>query len=224
MARHQQMRLNMRNPLITTALAAGLVIGIAGAASAADQTGPYVGLGVGPNFLNDASTTGPTGTHSADFDTGFAGIGTLGYKFDKNWRTEFELGYRRNEVSNVSGGGGDGDVHSWDYMGNVLYDIDTGSKWTPYVGIGAGAVHYRAAGLQLTPTTTTNDGDTGFAYQGILGVSYDVTPRSQMFLDYRYLRANNPSVTDSSGGNYDTTYRSNTVLLGFRYTLNTGAM
>jgi hypothetical protein len=31
-------------------------------------------------------------------------------------------------------------------------------------------------------------------------------------------------VTDSSGGNYDTTYRSNTVLLGFRYTLNTGAM
>ena len=215
----------MRNPLIATALAAGLFIGLAGAASAAEQTGPYIGLGVGPNCLNDASTTGPTGTKSAEFDTGIAGVATLGYKLDKNWRTEFELGYRRNEVSSVSGGGGgDGDVHSESYMGNVLYDIDTGSKWTPYVGIGAGAVHYRPAGLQLTPTTTTNDGDTVFGYQGILGVAYDVTPRSQFFLDYHYLRANNPTVTDSSGGDYDTTYRSNTVLLGFRYTLNTGAM
>lgn len=216
----------MRNTLIATTLAAGLFLGVAGAAGAAEQTGPYVSLGVGPNFLNDADTTGTgfSGTRSADFDTGFAGVGALGYKLDKNWRTELELGYRRNEVSSIPGGGGDGDVHSWSYMGNVLYDVDTGSKWTPYVGIGAGAVHYRAAGLQLTPTTTTNDGDTEFAYQGILGVAYDVTPRSQFYVDYHYLRADNPSVTDSAGNNYDTTYRSNTVLLGFRYTLNTGAM
>jgi opacity protein-like surface antigen len=224
MARYQQKRLNMRNRFIATALAAGLFIGIAGAASAAEQTGPYVSLGVGPNFLNDADTTSSTGTKRLDFDTGFAGAGALGYKFDKNWRTEFELGYRRNEIDSVPGGGGAGDVHSWSYMGNVLYDIDTGSKWTPYIGLGAGAVHYHAAGLQLTPTTTVNDGDTEFAYQGILGVAYDVTPRSQFYVDYHYLRANNPNMTDSSGNNHDTTYRSNMVLLGFRYTLNTGMM
>lgn len=215
----------MRNSLLASALAAGLLIGFADVAHAAEKTGPYVSLGVGANFLNDADTTGGSGTKTMDFDTGVAGIGALGYKLDKNWRTELEIGYRHNGIDSVSGGGGgNGDVHAWDYMGNVLYDIDTGSNWTPYLGLGAGAVHYHAAGVQLTPITTVNDGDTVFAYQGILGVAYDFTPNTQMFVDYHYLRANNPSVQDSSGTGFDSKYHSNTIMLGFRYTLNTGAL
>jgi OmpA-OmpF porin, OOP family len=215
----------MRNPLLATALAAGLFVAVAGVAHADEQAGPYLGLGVGANFLNDAHSSRDNGpSPTVDFNTGAAAAGALGYRFDKNWRTEFELGYRHNNVESVSGGGGNGAVHAWDYMGNVLYDVDTGSKWTPYVGIGAGMVHYHAAGLQLAPNTTTNDGDDVFAYQGILGVSYEFTPRTSMFVDYRYLRADNPTVVDSAGTSYDTKYRTNTVLLGFRYTLNTGAL
>jgi opacity protein-like surface antigen len=215
----------MRNPLLATAIAAGLFVAVAGGAHATEQPGPYVSLGVGANFLNDANTTGSNGSSAGvDYNAGTAAIGALGYRFDKNWRTEFELGYRHNNIDSVNGGGNDGAVHAWDYMGNVLYDVDTGSKWTPYLGVGAGMVHYHAAGVQFAPTTTTNDGDDVFAYQGILGVSYEFTPNTEMFVDYRYLLANNPSVVDSGGTTYDSKYRSNTVMVGFRYTLNTGTM
>ena len=218
----------MRNPVLATVLAAGLLVGVAGVAWAADpagaQAGPYVSLGVGANWLNDADTTGAGATRKMEYDTGMAGIGALGYRFDKNWRGELEVGYRRNDVDSVASGGGAGDAHAWDYMANVLYDVDTGTKWTPYLGLGAGAVNYHGAGLQLTPSTTVNDDDTVFAYQGILGVAYEFTPSTQLLLDYHYLRANNPSVDNSAGNSFDTKYRSNTVLLGVRYTLNTGAM
>ena len=57
-------------------------------------------------------------------------------------------------------------------MINLLYDVDTGSAWAPYLGVGLGAVRYKASGLQPTTGTTLNDSDTVFAYQAIGGLGY----------------------------------------------------
>lgn len=207
----------MRNTIIASTLATGLFVAMAGVASA-EQPGPYLSLGIGANILNDANLTGAGVSDKADFNTGWAGIGAVGYAFDKNWRTELELGYRRNNVETMSGGGGNaGHVGAIDLMGNVLYDIDTGTKWTPYLGVGIGAVRYQARGYQPTATTSLNDSDTVFAAQGILGVSYDMSQNTQLFLDYRYLEANDPSVRSSNGTNLKTEYQAHTVLAGFRY-------
>ena len=70
----------------------------------------------------------------------------------------------------TGGGGNNGHVGAFSGMINLLYDVDTGSAWAPYLGVGLGAVRYKASGLQPTTGTTLNDSDTVFAGQGILGV------------------------------------------------------
>jgi len=211
----------MRNTMLATAIAAGLLVAASGVASA-EQPGPYFSLGVGANFLNDADLTGTGVSDKAEFNTGWAGLGALGYAFDRNWRAELELGYRSNDIDSLTGGGGNaGSVNAWTLMGNVLYDINTGSAWTPYLGVGAGALRYRAAGLQATSTSTVNDSDTRFAYQGIAGVGYDLTPSTQLFLDYHFLKATDPKVSSSAGTSLKSEYESHTVMIGLRFALGT---
>ena len=207
----------MRNSLLATALATGLIVAMAGSASA-EQPGPYMSLGVGANFLNDADLTGTGVTDKAEFNTGWAVMGAVGYAFDKNWRSELELGFRRNDIDKLTNGGGNsGNVDGASLMGNLLYDIDTGSKWTPYLGVGVGAVRYKANGLQPTSTSTLNDSDTKLAAQGILGIAYDVSQNTQLFLDYHYLASRDPSVTSSNSTALKSEYEAHTVMLGFRY-------
>ena len=207
----------MRNTLIASALVAGLFVSMAGTASA-EQPGLYLGLGGGLNFLSDADLRGAGVSDKADFNTGWAVIGTVGYAFTPNWRTELELGYRRNNVDSLSGGGGNsGHVGAESAMGNVLYDFANTSKWTPYLGVGAGVQRYQARGFQPTGTTSLNDSDTNLAAQGIAGVSYDVAPNTQLFLDYRYLLSQDPSVKSSNGTGLKSEYEAQTVLVGFRY-------
>ena len=118
----------MRNTLIASALATGLFVAMAGTASA-EQPGPYLSLGVGANFLNDADVTGNGVSDKASFNTGWAAMGAVGYAFDKNWRSELELGFRRNDIDTLTGGGGNaGNVDAGSLMANLLYDFDTGSK------------------------------------------------------------------------------------------------
>jgi outer membrane protein OmpA-like peptidoglycan-associated protein len=211
----------MRNTIMASALAAGLLVGIAGTASA-EQPGPYVSLGVGANWLQDADVTGTGINDKAKFDDGWAALGAVGYAFDKNWRTELELGYRRNGIDSISGGGAsNGNVNAFSFMVNALYDIDTGTKWTPYLGVGIGMVRYKAAGVNTSNTTNINDSDNVLAGQGILGIAYDVSPNAQLFLDYHYLQADDPSVTNSAGVGIDTEYKSHTVMVGLRYSFGT---
>jgi OmpA-OmpF porin, OOP family len=213
----------MRNTIIAYALAAGLMVGIAGTASA-EQPGPYMSLGVGANWLNDADVTGTGISDKAKFNTGWAAQAAGGYAFDKNWRAELELGYRRNDVDSVNGtagAGNNGYVGAFSAFANMLYDFDTGSNWTPYLGLGVGALRYKASSMQVATGTTVNDGDTVLAGQGILGVGYNVTPNTQLFVDYHYVRADDPTVKNSAGNDVNTEYKAHTVMLGFRYSFGT---
>jgi opacity protein-like surface antigen len=96
-----------------------------------------------------------------------------------------------------------------------MFDVNTGSGWTPYFGAGIG-LRYRASGLR---TLGGPDDDT-LAYQGIVGVSYAFTPTSRFFFDYRYVRADDPGARDPAGNTLRTESRSSTVLFGFRFTLS----
>lgn len=206
----------MQKSLTVAAVAAGLLL--AAGAARAEQPGPYVSLGIGPNWVNDADLSGSGVSDKAKFETGFGLLGAAGYAFDRNWRAEAELGFRSNKIDTLAGGGGDGGhVNAWSLMGNVLYDVDTGSNWTPYLGVGAGLLKYSPSGMRPTATTSLNDSDTNFAYQGILGIGYQFTPSTEFFVDYHYLRSLDPSVQSSNGTDLDTKYRANTVMIGVRY-------
>jgi OOP family OmpA-OmpF porin len=205
----------MRMSLAAGVFAAGL-IAAAGAARAQDS-GPYLGAGLGYSILKDESFHGGAINSNAEYDNGWGGLLTLGYRFDPNWRAEVEGGFRRNDISKNPPGLTAGNSEAWSGMINALYDIRTGTAFTPYVGVGGGWVKYKASGVAPTATTTINDSDSNWGFQGIAGVSYDITPRTQAFVDYHYLQTKDPSVQNGSGTDLKTKYRDHLITVGFRF-------
>ncbi|MEO0370942.1 MAG: outer membrane beta-barrel protein, partial [Pseudomonadota bacterium] len=94
---------------------------------------------------------------------------------------------------NTSGG-----IERTALMANVLYDIQTGSKLTPYVGAGLGAT-WTDFDLVYGPGVRINETDTTFSAQLIAGVAYAVTDSTSVTADLRYARAFDVSSTRLNG-------------------------
>lgn len=111
----------------------------------------------------------------------------IGYGFGQGWRTELEyLGYypqatnyysRNGRSAQVSGN----QVATNAVQLNLLKDIATGSKFTPYIGGGVGF-----ASSQYNVQEGSVSG-TDFAGQGKLGVSYAISKTTSAYLGYRIM-------------------------------------
>ena len=110
-----------------------------------------------------------------------------------------------------------GSLEEWTAMVNVIYDVPLTEKIDLNIGVGVGVdfSNLEVAGLE--------DSDTNFAYQAIVGVSYQISKRLDMTLTYRYLNVDAPSY---SGTSYPEIYTANlediekhTVTVGLRYDL-----
>jgi len=155
----------------------------------------YVGGFAGANFMEQ------------DSKVGFAGGLSLGYEFENHIRLEAEFAYRRNKVHVGSLDNDDGINISWhgkgitwntySAMANVLYDIDLGCNWTPYLGFGLGYAWNKvnidcskANKHFIDPGTEIHNYDKGaFAFQGIAGVAYNFTEKTSVGLEYRYFQS-----------------------------------
>jgi outer membrane protein OmpA-like peptidoglycan-associated protein/opacity protein-like surface antigen len=162
--------------------------------------GFYIGAEGGLNWLLN--------NNSYTFNTGYAVGGKIGYDF-VGPRVELEGLYRNNQGSGlVPFGNGfgfvNGQINQVSVMANVLYDFAPGAVITPYVGAGAGVAFIDpsiSAGCTMCSTQ--------FAYQGILGVAWNIDQSFRLSLDGRYYGTTN-------GG---TTYTNNNigVMLGLTY-------
>lgn len=206
--------MRFRSALLATALLAS-----ASSAALAQQTsGLYLGLGGGANWARDADLSGAGINTEAQYDMGWAGIGTVGYGFGNGLRLELELGYRDNDIDSVNGvtnAGGSTNVFSG--MVNALYDIPTGWALTPYIGAGVGYARVKMDGVNVTPTARIDDSDNVFAYQGIVGAAYGLTQNLKLSLDYRYFATLDPEFTTNTGVKVDGEYAAHTVLIGLRW-------
>ncbi|MBI3453794.1 MAG: OmpA family protein [Rhodospirillales bacterium] len=197
---------------------AALVLALgSGAAMAQNTSGVYVGAAGGVNLLRDADVKGGAVNSKAEFNAGGAVLGTVGYGFGNGLRLEGELGYRSNGIDKAGGASGSGSMRAFSAMGNVLYDIDTSSPFTPYIGVGLGGARVKMSDGRTFSGTTINDSDTVFAYQGIAGVAYSVAPNIKLGLDYRYFATQDPKFTTNTGIGVESEYRSHTIMIGFRY-------
>lgn len=178
-------------------------------AQAQTTPGSYVLGGAGLSLLEDARDRGAANT-THEFDPGWTGLGAVGYAFANGLRLEGELGYRRNGVDN-----GPGNASAWSLMGNALYDFNTGTRFTPYVGVGVGGARLNFNNV-ATGGTTVDDGDTVVAYQGLAGVGYQVTTNLSVDLGYRYFTTEKPRFS-SSAGTVESDYDDHAVVLGLRY-------
>lgn len=187
------------------ALAAALLaVSMAPAAAQYPQrtsSGFYVSIQGGAMFAQDSRIGGPAPVGGSDITwrTGWAAGGAIGYTLwnlypNNPWlnqlRIEFEGGHRYTEAQRMYGGAAAGRFANSYGMFNLLYDIPTGLPLTPYVGFGLGASSVfmqvaRAPVGGLGPTDFRGR-NTAFAFQGIAGVSAQITENWIVGVDYRF--------------------------------------
>jgi outer membrane protein OmpA-like peptidoglycan-associated protein len=197
-------------------------------AAQAETQGFYIGGAGGADFAINADASTGGGSNTVRYHTGPTGLITLGYGFGA-FRTELEGSYRDNDVMGTRGAplnGAGGDTQTWGAMVNGLYDFNTGTRFSPYVGagIGVGFVHAALSGTRPAGSTVgLYDGsDTTFAYQAIGGVSYAVTPNLSLTTDYRYFATTDATVK-SGGAEWEVENSSHVVTVGFRWSFGAPA-
>jgi len=160
----------------------------------AGTPGFYVGAGIGADIATDGranSTTDGTGAR-VQYDASPAGFLDVGYAFPNNFRAELEGGRRANGVNRVRDNslpaiGVDGEIRTWSVMTNVLYDVPTGTRFTPYLGGGIGLGVVTGKLTDAAGNAIYDGGDTQFAFQGIVGAAYSLTDALSLTADYRYM-------------------------------------
>jgi outer membrane protein OmpA-like peptidoglycan-associated protein len=184
-------------------------------ALAQPTSGPYLGVQGGWNLPFDSDFDAPTAHGTAEFNDGWVAGITGGYGFGNGLRLELEFDYRRNDIDTLKPGGGSGETNVINGMVNALYDFQTRTAFTPYLGVGIGWANVEWT--DLSGTLTGSDDDNVFAYQGIAGVAYGVTPNLKLSIDYRYFATEDPEFEAVGGGTIDTEYQAHTVMVGLRY-------
>lgn len=168
-----------------TILSLACVASFAAAPAMAQTAGHYYGSIHGEAVVSsssdlEASASAVSASATADYDAG-AGIGAaIGYQIDDSLRVEGELAYRHTEVDTINIGGTvvDGNDLNLDViaaMANLYYSYPMG-QFSPYVG----------AGLGVAYNDESDEADTAFAYQGMVGVEYKLTQNGTVFGGYRY--------------------------------------
>ena len=222
----------LKRVLLGTALAVASTITV-GAPQAEAATGWYLGLGAGANWVQDSdwkgkvAGAGTTTSGNAEFDTGYAVAGSVGYDWG-HWRAELEVTYRNNDAQCASFAGGASPclpipgVSLWELsqMINVLYDFDLGGRWGASLGVGAGGNLVTGKGGIFFPN---NIDDYNFAAQGIAEVSYQISDRWQLFGSYHFMWTDNPDLGSpflfGPGGSVEIEKLDHSVLIGLRFDL-----
>jgi OmpA-OmpF porin, OOP family len=203
----------------TCVAAALLCVALPGVGEAQNRpVGFYIGIGAGPNFSEDSDITRSGINTTAELNTGYAILGALGYGFDMGLRAEVEFGYRENTVDSLRGAAnGRGDYRSYALMANLLYDINTGTSVTPYLGAGIGVSYVRLDHVGPLGTGFANDSEGVFAYQGIVGATMPIVEQLYGFAEYRYFATEDVAPARTVPGGVDADYANHTILLGLRW-------
>ena len=163
-------------------IASAAVVAMAPVAQAQTPSQPnfYFGAEGGINWLTNTTILGtPVYPYS-----GFAVGGKIGYDF-VGPRLELEGVYRSNQHYIAFPGAVNNQINQVAVMANLLYDFLPQATFTPYVGAGAGIAFVDGD----NPLSSTQ-----FAYQGIVGLAWNVDANFRASLDGRYYGTTNPSV------------------------------
>ena len=171
--------------------------------------GPYISGHIGASWLSNADFDGGVPgirfSSEVEFDTGIHLGAAFGYDFGA-FRVEGEFGYQSHEFKETtdfelngiprSDVDADGDYDAFIFLINGFYDIDTGTKLTPYLGAGIGFAVLDINDLfigdaDIRIVRGDND-DAVFAYQLAGGIAYEITAQIVADLSYRYVATSDP--------------------------------
>lgn len=205
--------MSMRSVIV----AAAIVLMLPSLALAQMPPGYYASMAGGINLSSDADITGTGINLTTDYDGGWGLAGAVGYKYRSGLRVEGEISYRDNEADSVgSSTSNNGDVTSFGFMANVLYDFGNG-KIVPYIGAGVGLAHVSYDGISPVGGSVVDDSDTVFAYQAIAGLAIPLNDLVALSLDYRYFATADPDFITDSGTSVEGEYANHTFMVGLRF-------
>ncbi|QJB45447.1 outer membrane protein [Dolichospermum flos-aquae] len=123
-------------------------------------------------------------------NSGFQLTAAGGYQW-KNARAEAEVSFRSPGADKVSDTFGNeskltGNVNQTTFLVNGYYDISTKSKLRPYVGAGIG-FGVISPDIKFGGEKFEISSGTSFAYQGKVGVQYEVAKKGNAFVELKYL-------------------------------------
>jgi len=195
--------------------------------SHAQEKNFYVSLGIG---FSIPQTQTDEASETSEFNSGLFTKGSFGYILRGSspivLRSELEISYRRyeadrfGEAPNGPYHGTEGNLTYLTGMVNGIMDINTGTKWTPFLGIGIGMsrVSYNSVKTKDGTTATIDTSDNVFAYQGMLGLAYEISESWKIDLEYRYFHTRDTTFRDASGTDISFDCNSNhSVIAGVRY-------
>ncbi len=204
----------MKNTVSALALLSAVVAASSAYAQDMSSTpqGLYLGLGADYSMPRDTNISGTGIDVNRDLKNTVGGMAALGWSYGNNWRTEAELQYRSNDAKPS------GDATVWNTMVNGYYDFNNIGlgRFAPYLGAGVGAAHVDFGNVPAG-TSTLDDKDWVFAYQGIAGVGYQLTDQLNLFADYRYLGSLDGSYNLANGTSVDAGYNEHQVMVGLRW-------
>ncbi len=196
--------------------------------ASAGNTGPYVGLFGGANWVQDQQVSNTSGTvqNKFGFDTGYMFGASFGWVIPEvQWiRPEIEIGYRHNNYDAVTGTNNSenvtGNEDAWTSMLNIWHDVRTQTGFFsvvhPYIGGGIGAITIEMHNPTIDGVQSRSGYGTGFAWQGGAGLAIDIHPQVAITFDYRHLEGDRRTY-GSSAGPVDARYRSDSAIAGVRY-------
>ena len=210
----------MKKLLLATA--AIVALPVMAQAQSAPSPGFYVGGEGGLNWMfnTTANVPGFGGAVNIYPAMGWAAGGMVGYDF-VGPRVELEGVYRSNMATLQAAPVGfqqftaGANINQTAIMANIMYDFRFGSPIVPYIGAGAGVAFVDASALGGSTSSTQ------FAYQGIIGVGYEIDPMWRINIDGRYFGTTNPTINNPLIGGV--TYNNNNITLMASVQLKFGA-
>jgi outer membrane protein OmpA-like peptidoglycan-associated protein len=171
--------------------------------------GFYISAEGGVNWMFNTTINTPNfgGVVNVYPTTGWLAGGSIGYDF-VGPRFELEGVYRSNDGTlqgafnfNTAGF----NVQQTAIMANGFYDFLAGGPIVPYIGAGLGVAFVNASALGGY-TSSTN-----FAYQGMIGVGWNIDPMFRLNLEGRYYGTTSPTVNNPFAGGV--TFNNNNISL-----------
>ncbi|GAB3105202.1 porin family protein [Aestuariicella hydrocarbonica] len=113
---------------------------------------------------------------------------------------------------------GRGEVDSETYFLNLYYDIDTGTGFTPFLGMGVGMTNVEVS-YQPSGVMVIDDDDDVLSYQFLAGVGYDFNEHVTLSLAFKYRDSQEATVESSLlPARFDLDMEGYVYDLGLRYT------
>ena len=180
--------------------------------------GPYVSLEGGatlPTEINGSGLGGLSFTESPA--AGFLAGAALGFRVAP-WRFDMSVDLMQTAAGTAhfanDGGLGaasgtsslsgktvalTGTVQNIPVMFNAYYDIPTGMRLQPFIGVGLGFTAFSMDGIASSGARLINSGKRVFAYQPMIGVNLAVSDHVTLGLEYRYFASVDPGLIDAAG-------------------------